>query len=346
MNINHSTKKKNLTLPEGFTVRPVQMSDLEPVVDMINDSAKREGQRERPTYETFRGEWQQPKFDLATQTRIVLSPDGKPAAFVEFHTDLVTRMFVWHRVHVDYHNTGIGLYLLQWAESAMRAEISKASDDAKIVVHAASRPNDTACEKRFEAMGMEKIRYFYNMRIDMTEAPQMPPAPDGVTIRDYRHPEDLRVSVRADLDGFKDHWGFVEPDFEEEVAYVKHMIDSDPIYDTELNILAIDDATGNIAGLILARMEEWDDPSVGYVSSLAVLREYRGRGLGSYLLKLAFKRIFEKGKPNITLGVDADSLTGATRLYEKAGMHVDEIHPRWEKVLRDGVDTMTTDLSE
>jgi hypothetical protein len=35
----------------------------------------------------------------------------------------------------------------------------------------------------------------------------------------------------------------------------------------------------------------------------------------------------------VGLGVDAASLTGATRLYEKAGMHVTRRYDTYEKVL-------------
>jgi hypothetical protein len=38
----------------------------------------------------------------------------------------------------------------------------------------------------------------------------------------------------------------------------------------------------------------------------------------------------------VGLGVDADSLTGATRLYEKAGMHVVRELATYEKELRAG----------
>ncbi|MEL7233659.1 MAG: GNAT family N-acetyltransferase [Chloroflexota bacterium] len=337
---------EQVTLPEGFTVRAVQMSDLEPVVDMINASAEQEGHRERRSYDTFRTEWAQPNFDLATQTRLVLSPEGKPVAHIKVYHETDTQPILWHRVHADYHATPVGLYLLQWAERFARDRIHRAPEGTQVALHAASRPNDIATEKRFEALGMEKIRNFYDMRIDMTEAPDVPTMPDGFSIRDYRHPEDLREALRMDIEAFRDHWGFVEPDFEKELAFVKHKYDTDTLFDPELCLLAIDDATGKIVGVCLSRIEAWEDPTVGYVESLAVLREYRGRGLAGTMLRTVFGRFYAKGKPSVTLGVDADSLTGATRLYERAGMYVYEVHPRWQKILREGVDTMTTNLNE
>ncbi|MEM6529897.1 MAG: GNAT family N-acetyltransferase [Chloroflexota bacterium] len=335
---------QNITLPDGFTDRPAQMSDIESVVDMMNESAEREGHRDQRTYATFRTEWAQPHFDLATQTRLILSPEGKPVAHIELYHETDTQHILWHRVHVDYHDTTVGLYLLQWAERTARGRLDKAPEGTRVVLHGASRPNDIASEKRFETLGMEKIRNFYDMRIDMTESPDVPAMPDGFSIRNYRHPQDLREALRMDIEAFRDHWGFVEPDFEKELAFVKHKYDTDTLFDPELCLLAIDDATGKIVGVCLSRIEAWEDPTVGYVESLAVLRKYRGRGLAGTMLRTVFGRFYAKGKPNVTLGVDADSLTGATRLYEKAGMYVYEVHPRWEKVLRDGVDTMTTHL--
>jgi hypothetical protein len=44
------------------------------------------------------------------------------------------------------------------------------------------------------------------------------------------------------------------------------------------------------------------------------------------------------GKARAGLGVDAQSLTGATRLYEKAGMHVAREFLAYEKELRPGRD--------
>jgi ribosomal protein S18 acetylase RimI-like enzyme len=42
------------------------------------------------------------------------------------------------------------------------------------------------------------------------------------------------------------------------------------------------------------------------------------------LLLNAFRQFHERGERRVGLGVDADSPTGATRLYERAGMRVVE----------------------
>jgi mycothiol synthase len=67
-----------------------------------------------------------------------------------------------------------------------------------------------------------------------------------------------------------------------------------------------------------------------------VRRPWRGRGLGEALLRHSFVEFHRRGRRAVALGVDADSLTGATRLYERAGMHVDQVHELYTKVVREG----------
>ena len=51
-------------------------------------------------------------------------------------------------------------------------------------------------------------------------------------------------------------------------------------------------------------------------------RPWRRQGLGEALLLCSFRAFRERGYTRGTLGVDASSPTGATRLYERAGMRV------------------------
>jgi len=53
-----------------------------------------------------------------------------------------------------------------------------------------------------------------------------------------------------------------------------------------------------------------------------VRRHWRGRGYGRALLLQTFRDFRRRGITRATLGVDASNATGATRLYERAGMRV------------------------
>jgi hypothetical protein len=56
------------------------------------------------------------------------------------------------------------------------------------------------------------------------------------------------------------------------------------------------------------------------------------------LLLHAFHEFLKRGKDRVGLGVDASSLTGATRLYQKAGMSIAMQIDLYEKELRPGRD--------
>jgi ribosomal protein S18 acetylase RimI-like enzyme len=61
---------------------------------------------------------------------------------------------------------------------------------------------------------------------------------------------------------------------------------------------------------------------VGWVASIGVRKRWRRRGLGEALLLHSFGELYRRGQTKIGLGVDARNPTGATRLYERVGMHV------------------------
>ena len=71
---------------------------------------------------------------------------------------------------------------------------------------------------------------------------------------------------------------------------------------------------------------------------VGVRRPWRGRGLGLALLRHAFGEFFRRGIGRVELSVDAESLTGAPRLYHRAGMRVLQTYILHEKELRPGND--------
>ena len=75
---------------------------------------------------------------------------------------------------------------------------------------------------------------------------------------------------------------------------------------------------------------------IGWVGTIAVRRPWRGKGLGLALMTQTFGEFYKRGMYTIGLGVDAENPTGATRLYQKAGMHPASEHVTYEKELRAG----------
>ena len=133
-----------------------------------------------------------------------------------------------------------------------------------------------------------------------------------------------------------------EQPFEQLMEHWTHFFDSYPGFDETLAFMAMDG--DQIAGISQCVKEADFDADLGWVDKLAVLRPWRKRGLGLALLRHSFVELHKRGKEKVGLGVDADSLTGATRLYEKAGMHAVNQFVVYEMELRSGVDLSLQEL--
>ncbi len=81
------------------------------------------------------------------------------------------------------------------------------------------------------------------------------------------------------------------------------------------------------------------------VETLGVRRAWRDCGLGKALLLHAFGAFHRRGKHAVRLYVDSQNLTGATRLYERAGMHVERELVDYEKELRPGIELARQSLA-
>ena len=112
----------------------------------------------------------------------------------------------------------------------------------------------------------------------------------------------------------------MEQPFEEALQRFSYFMLAEDSYAPGLWFLAMDGS--QIAGFSLCRKQSFEDPEVGWVSSLGVLRPWRKRGIGLALLQHSFVELYRRGFRKVGLGVDGQNLTGALRLYKRAGMHV------------------------
>ena len=108
-------------------------------------------------------------------------------------------------------------------------------------------------------------------------------------------------------------------------------VDASDTFDPELWYLAWEDE--RLVGVLLASAESEEDPELGYVGWLGVIREARGRGIGEALLRGSFARFYELGKGGAQLVVDSESSTGADRLYERVGMTPQPRFANWDRPL-------------
>jgi mycothiol synthase len=174
---------------------------------------------------------------------------------------------------------------------------------------------DDTVRTAVEAAGYQLIRASYHMAIRFDDLPA-PVWPDGLEVAIF-DPERDEAAVHATVqESFRDHWEHIDRSLEEWRTF---MIET-PGFDPSFWFLARED--GEVAGVSLCRVDWSGDPEHGYVSTLGVRRPWRKRGLGLALLQHSLAEMKRRGMTRASLDVDAESLTGAVGLYERAGMTV------------------------
>jgi len=161
--------------------------------------------------------------------------------------------------------------------------------------------------------GYRPSRSSFTMEIDLNERPAEPPLRHGLTLRSYEtaNEQSLHEALNA---AFADDplWHTVTPsNFREFYLRARG-------FDPSLWLLAWDGA--DLAGFVLGYPERSGDLTLGWVGTLGVLRAWRRRGLGEALLRRIFAELYDRGLRRVGLGVDAENVTGALRLYERVGM--------------------------
>ena len=93
----------------------------------------------------------------------------------------------------------------------------------------------------------------------------------------------------------------------------------------------------DIAGICLTNVGSTEAPDLLHVRIVGVRRPWRRRGLATALLQHAFNVAYGAGQGGVMLGVDSNNISGATRLYTRAGMKPTRVVHVYEKKIRSGI---------
>jgi mycothiol synthase len=223
-------------------------------------------------------------------------------------------------VHPDHRGRGIGTALLDRAEAWGRER-----GLARFHVHVVNEGG----RRLVEARGHRLVRYFWRMEVELDGVPAEPVPPCGYSIRTYRPGED-DVGIHAlHQEAFAAHWEFTPEPLDGWFRWRNGRSDYDPRF------WRVAVAGEELAGAALC----FGEGRLGWVLDLAVSPRHRGRGLGLALLRSGFRALAERGHARVGLEVDSENETGATRLYERAGMHVTRRYATCEKRLEPVVTT-------
>jgi mycothiol synthase len=304
--------------------------DYQALVDLIREANTADRLDYIATVENLRSDHEHggeydPRRDL-----ILAEVEGELVAAAE--TTVRTRDGIGHHqlegwVRPAWRRLGLGRSLLHWTERRS-AEVARV-DGRPRERALSSWPDDqqVGATTLYESEGYRIVRYGFQMVRDLADAIPDAPLPAGLEIRPVLEADHRRI-WDADTEAFRDHWNSGErtdADFESWFAT--------PELDTSLWRVAWDgdEVAGSVMTFIWAEENEALGLRRGWLEHISVRRPWRRRGLASALIADSLHALRGAGMAEAALGVDAENVTGALRVYESMGFRRDRTGVAYRK---------------
>lgn len=296
-----------------ITIRPARKDDLEPTAEMLNEHARALHGVDDLVPADLLQYWESPDVEFPADVLVAESSGGTISGYADVG---VQGDHVWLDVRATAPDALPGLF------EAIEERAATKKPDAKLMAFTSDK--DAALRNLYESAGYRRVRHSFRMQIELDEDPPEPEWPEGFIVRTMREGEDRRF-YDAQLATFADTWMFSPEPYD----VWRHWMVDDPNFDPSLWFVA--EQADGLGGIVIARAPE-NEPGVGWVRILGVIPEHRQQGLAQALLRHTFREFGSRGFNAVALGVDAENPTGAVRVYERAGMHVERTSLIYEKL--------------
>jgi mycothiol synthase len=311
-----------------ITLRTFNWEDLCDLVEVTSAAATIDPGQERYTEETLREEltnYNDPEKDCF----VAVTPEGHIVGYSydEYRDDEDRQWgYGWITMHPDHRFQGIEPQLLRAADARFLDQM-KLNDKVVFLQRFLNAKNTNAIALA-QAEGYHELRSSYRMSITLDKSLKSVDLPKGFKLRPFAPKEHGHAVHEVDQAAFMDGGGLTfRTPYEEwhkrfiEVSY----------FNPDLWLIAWEQ--DKVAGVSISQPWGEDDPELGWIAHLAVLREYRGQGLGEALLRNSFVALRKAGYKRAALGVRADK-PSALALYERAGMEIYTQFVHYRKVFR------------
>ncbi len=310
-------------LPPGYSARTLDLHEVDGYVDgpdvdlayaVVAAADRGVIQVADCTRESVRSDLVNPDAMLA-EHRLVFDASDEPAGLLIIEKDPPAKT-----VFADsYAVPAQGPALLPSLVSMGVAAASRLHEGPGWRLEAGAFAQDEVYIHILEQAGFSEIRRFWHMTIDLDTAQMQESwAPPGVRLTIAASEDDRQLLHRIDEIAFAEHFGFVPHPYDEWIRWFSDRRDARPdlwwiawLDDAPVGVCILDDSRADRGG--------------GYVRVLGVVPEARGRGIATWLLGSAFAQAAREGRAFVNLTVDSDNTTGATALYERAGMRPERV---------------------
>jgi len=252
---------------------------------------------------------------------VVVEAEGRPIAYsrVSWDQELDGPRVYGHVCFVDPDagGRGLGATLFAWNEFRLR-EIAAGHDVPDKVFQVWVDERNQRALSLLHGAGYEPAAFFAELVRPSVEDLPDHPLPDGLEIRPVRE-EDVRTIWEADMEAFRDHWGYVEPteaDYERFRAF--------PYNDISLWKVAWDDqgVAGQVKSFVDTAQNEAFGRMRGWTENISTARRWRRKGVAKALIVESIRELARRGMTEVALGVHTENPNGAYELYTGLGYEV------------------------
>lgn len=205
--------------------------------------------------------------------------------------------------------------ILEWSEERMRAVAKNPSVPIKLLIRNSNNRN----QRRLflEQEGFIPERRFLTMACSLNQAFYPNNLPTGFRLQQLSGEKELKAWVEMFNESFIDHWDHHPLTVTTVESWLKN-----PHYKPELNWVAVA-PDGTFAAFCVGYINQEENARTGnkegWIKLLGTRRGFRKLGLGKAILLKCMQQLQSANIEQVKLGVDAESLTSATRLYEAVG---------------------------
>lgn len=288
-------------------LRPFTQADMGPLARLIW-AARACPPTVRPAPADIIIRWQRRNITPQYDVQVLPGDDGELLAFVQvgIFKEGTARLNFEIAVHPDFRGQGIGSALYELVME--RAERTQVAQITTPVYTLPGEPSSGAGAWLNER-GFHPGHSFWQMRFDKIADIQEPHFPQGISARTF-----------SDMERDPGIWANLIMNTFGEAASAAGIIAqlSEPGVSREGYFFAIDEATGREVGTSRARIDVVGGEEIGYIGTVGVLPDYRGRGIAGALLGQTLNYLARRGMSSATLFVE-NSNAAARSLYEKLG---------------------------
>ncbi|VXD13587.1 GCN5-related N-acetyltransferase [Planktothrix serta PCC 8927] len=208
-------------------------------------------------------------------------------------------------IHPSVRASNLGKEMMRWCE----ARIQKIGQQKRCPVQLRTYTLEQQTEQNhlLEQQGFKVDRQFITMAKSLESPLSIPELPSGFQLSHIQRKQDVSAWVDLFNESFIDHWDHHELTLKQ-AEYWR----SQPNYQPELDLVAIA-PNGTFAAFCKCQL---NSDQIGWIEWLGTRRTFRKLGLGKTILLAGLSQLQKAGVTTAKLSVDADSLTGATKLYQ------------------------------